>query len=188
MTRHIPVILLTAKSDMESQITGMENGADDYITKPFNLKLLSLKIRVLLEARATLREKYKGNLTIQPSTMVPVSPDEKLLKNVLDFIDSKLGDSSLGVEDICYKIGLSSSQLYRKMKALTGLSTVDLIKQIRLKRAQELLSNKKFNVNEIAYMVGFTDVDYFRKCFKAQFGVSPSTYTKMPENLSQENN
>jgi len=178
MTSHIPVILLTARSAVESQIAGMESGADDYITKPFNLQLLSLKVKNLLATRARMQEKYKTKLVIEPAADVPLSPDEKLLKKVLAFVDVKIDDPALSIDDICTNIGLSKAQLYRKMKALTGFNTVELIKQIRLRRAQDLLTDKKFNVNEVAYLVGFTDPDYFRKCFKAEFGVSPSEFVK----------
>ena len=178
LTSHIPVILLTARSTIEYQIAGIETGADDYITKPFNLKLLSLKIKNLLAMREALREKYRKTLNIQSSGADPISPDEKLLKKLLDFVDEKIADPELSIEHICDKIGLSKTQLYRKMIALTGMSTVELIKNIRLQKAAKLLQNKKFNVNEVSFMVGFTDTDYFRKCFKAHFGSSPSEFVK----------
>jgi len=178
LTSHIPVILLTARSTVEYQLAGIETGADDYITKPFNLKVLSLKIKNLLAVRETLREKYKKTLSIQSTAEEPISPDEKLLKKVLDFVNARMEDPELGIDHICDQIGLSKTQLYRKMTALTGMSTVDLIKNIRLQRAGDLLKNKKFNVNEVSFMVGFTDTDYFRKCFKVQFGVSPSEFTR----------
>ena len=178
LTSHIPVILLTARSTVEYQLAGIETGADDYITKPFNLKLLSLKIKNLLAVRETLREKYKKKLSIQSTADEPISPDEKLLKKVLDFVNARMEDPELGIDHICDQIGLSKTQLYRKMTALTGMSTVELIKNIRLQRAGDLLKNKKFNVNEVSFMVGFTDTDYFRKCFKAHFGLSPSEFTR----------
>jgi len=177
-TSHIPVILLTARTPIEFQVKGAENGADDYMTKPFNLQLLSLKVKNLLQVRRTLQEKYKGKMIIQPADIDPVSPDEKLLKKVLAFVEEKIGDPELDVAEICTSIGLSRTQLYRKMKALTGLSMAEIIRDIRLERAKQLLANKKFNVNEICYMVGFSDVDYFRRIFKLHVGESPSAYAK----------
>jgi len=177
-TSHIPVILLTARTPIEFQVKGARNGADDYMTKPFNLQLLSLKVKNLLQVRRTLQEKYKGKIVIQPADIDPVSPDEKLLKKVLAFVEEKMGDPKLDVAEICLNIGLSRTQLYRKMKALTGLSMAEIIRDIRLARAKQLLANKKFNVNEVCYMVGFNDVDYFRRIFKTHVGESPSAYAK----------
>src|SRR5690606_24134421 len=94
------------------------------------------------------------------------------------YIEDQLAEPGLSVDEICDEIGLSRTQLYRKMKALTGLNVGEIIKEIRLKRAQQLLRDKQFNINEIAYMAGFSDPDYFRKCFKAKFNISPSEYSK----------
>lgn len=182
LTSHIPVILLTAKSTVESEIAGIETGADDYLTKPFNLKLLSAKIKNLLDLRIKLRDKYKKNLYLESKGEMPISPDEKLLKKILNFVEERLADTELSVDHICNTIGLSKTQLYRKITALTGMSTVDLIKKIRLERAGTLLSAKKFNVNEVSFMVGFADTDYFRKCFKIHFGLSPSEFIKKNTN------
>lgn len=178
VTSHIPLVLLTARTLIEYEIEGIKTGADDYIIKPFNLKLLSLKVANLLNTRSQLREKFKSEVTIEPSKLNAVSPDEQLLKRVMMYIENQLAEPGLSVDDICDEIGLSRTQLYRKMKALTGFSVGDIIKEIRLKRARQLLLEKKFNINEIAYMTGFSDPDYFRKCFKAKFNSSPSEYSK----------
>lgn len=177
-TSHIPIILLTAKSPVESQVEGLGVGADDYLTKPFNLTILSLKIKNILLAQEKMRSRYKATLVIEASSFVPETADEKLLKKLLEYIEANLSDPDLSVDEISERIFVSKTQLYRKSKALTGLTTVDLIKQLRLKRAQTLLSDKKFNINEVTFMVGFTDANYFRKCFKAEFGVSPSVFAK----------
>ncbi len=178
LTSHIPVVLLTARTLIEYEIEGIKTGADDYVIKPFNLTLLSLKMANLLNIRIQLREKFKREVTIEPSKLNAVSPDEQLLKRMMTYIEDQLAEPGLSVDDICDEIGLSRTQLYRKMKALTGFSIGDIIKEIRLKRAQQLLRDKHFNVNEIAYMTGFSDPDYFRKCFKAKLGISPSEYSK----------
>ncbi len=181
MTSDIPVLLLTASTPMESQIKGLESGADDYIIKPFNLSLLSLKIKNILANRQLLREKFKKKISVQPSTINPVSQDEKLLKRFLEYLEERISDADLTVDDIAKAVALSRTQLYQKMNEITGMSVAELIKEIRLKRARQLLRNGKFNVNEICYMVGFTDPDYFRKCFKRKYAVSPSQFAKHPD-------
>lgn len=126
-------------------------------------------------------------IVIQPSAVNPVSPDERLLQRVLEYVEERIDDSDLNIDEICGKMGLSRTQLYRKMKALTDLSMAELIKQIRLQRAQELLQGRKFHINEVCYMVGFTNSDYFRKCFKAHFGLAPTAYTRQQlRKLNQE--
>ena len=125
-----------------------------------------------------MREKFKERFIIGPSTINPVSPDEKLLKKLLDYVDERISDPDLSIEDICLNVGISRTQLYRKIKALTDLSMAEMIKKMRLRRAQQLLTDKKFNVTESCFMTGFTDTSYFRKCFKVEFGVSPSDYAK----------
>src|SRR5690606_23944708 len=145
---------------------------------PFHLPVLALKVRNQLLTRFHIQEKLKQQVTIEPTKIDPQSPDEILLHKVLLYIEEHVQDSDLKIEDICQAIGLSRAQLYRKMKALTGYSMNDLIKEIRLKRAQQLLQDNKFQINEIAYMVGFNDPEYFRKNFKAKIGCSPSAYAK----------
>lgn len=178
LLRHIPVILLTARTWVEYEVEGLETGADDYMVKPFHLPVLALKVRNQLLTRFHIQEKFKQQVTIEPTKIDPQSPDEVLLHKVLIYIEEHVQDSDLKIEDICQAIGLSRAQLYRKMKALTGYSMNDLIKEIRLKRAQQLLQDHKFQINEIAYMVGFNDPEYFRKSFKAKIGCSPSAYAK----------
>ncbi|MFC3560543.1 two-component regulator propeller domain-containing protein [Pedobacter jamesrossensis] len=177
-TSHIPVILLTARTLIELQLEGLGVGADDYITKPFNLSILYLKINNILQSNERLRERFKANVIIEPSSFNPVTPDEKLLKKLLEYVEDNISNPDLNVDSISEHIFVSKTQLYRKTKALTGLTTVDLIRQIRLKRAQQLLTTKNFNINEITFMVGFTDANYFRKCFKTEFGMSPSEFVK----------
>lgn len=178
LLRHIPVILLTARTWVEYEVEGLETGADDYMVKPFHLPVLALKVRNQLLTRFHIQEKFKQQVAIEPTKIDPQSPDELLLQKVLIYIEAHVQDSDLKIEDICQAIGLSRAQLYRKMKALTGYSMNDLIKEIRLKRAQQLLQDHKFQINEIAYMVGFNDPEYFRKSFKAKIGCSPSAYAK----------
>ncbi|UEG54993.1 response regulator [Mucilaginibacter daejeonensis] len=177
-TSHVPVILLTARAPIEYQIEGIETGANDYMTKPFNVRLLSLKMRNLLLEQQKLRDKYKAKVVIQAQVNDAVSPDERLLDRLVRYIDERISDTDLGVDDLCNEVGMSRSQLYRKLKAISGLTVADMIRSIRLKRSQVLLKDSRYNVSEVAYMVGFNDVDYFRKCFKAEFAVSPSEFVK----------
>ena len=177
-TAHIPVILLTAKTPVEDELEGIETGADDYITKPFNLSVLTAKVKNLVISRNSLKEKYRKEISLQPNDDIPMSGDEKMLKRLLQFIEERLGDSELSVEEICSGVGVSRSQLYKKLRELTGLSLSEVVKEIRLKKAKQLLREDKFTVNEIAYMVGFSDSDYFRKCFKAEFSMTPTEYVK----------
>lgn len=178
LLRHIPVILLTARTLVEYEVKGLETGADDYMVKPFHLPVLSLKVRNLLLTRFHMQEKFQQHVRIEPTKIDPQSPDEALLQKVLVYIEEHLQDSDLKMEDIGQAVGLSRAQLYRKMKAITGYTMNDLVKEIRLKRAQQLLQDNKFQVREIAYMVGFNDPDYFRKSFKTKTGLSPTAYAK----------
>jgi AraC-like DNA-binding protein len=132
----------------------------------------------LLTSRIQLRERFKTEFSLQPSHIAITSPDEKFLNRALQYIEERLGDPNLNVDDICKAIGLSRTHLYRKTKALTGFSMAEVIRNIRLKRAVQILEQEKLNINEVAYMVGFLDVDHFRKCFKAQYGYTPSEYQK----------
>ncbi len=176
---HIPVILLTAKSPLEDKIEGIEMGADDYITKPFSVSFLLARAKALLITRNQLKEKYRKAASLMPSAEIPSSPDEKLLKKVKQYVEEHLPDCNLSVDDICNAAGLGRTQLYAKVKAMTGLNIAELIKEMRLERAKQLLKDRKFNVSEVAFMVGFSEVYYFRKCFKAEFGITPSEFAKI---------
>jgi ligand-binding sensor domain-containing protein/signal transduction histidine kinase/DNA-binding response OmpR family regulator len=177
-TSHIPVILLTARTGLFFHVEGLETGADDYITKPFNLNQLEARVWNLLEMRQKLRERYSREITLQPKNVAITSPDEKFIERVMHFIELNMDNSALSVEELGREVGMSQPTLYRKIKALTNQNTVEFIRSVRLKRAAQLLREDKFNVSEVAYMTGFTHLDYFRKCFKEQFGTTPSTYIR----------
>lgn len=176
MTSHIPIILLTAKSPVEDQIEGLANGADDYVTKPFHTTLLALKIKNILLSRETLKRKYRGTISVGLSDFNAVSPDEKMLQKLFMIINERLSDNTLNGDEIGDELGMSRTHLYRKLKSLTGFGVSELIKEVRLKKAEQMLSEKKFNVNEVAFMTGFGDTDNFRRSFKTRFGVTPSSY------------
>ena len=175
-TSHIPVILLTARTPIIFNIEGLETGADDYITKPFNLTVLEARVWNLLDSRQKLRDRYRKEITLQPKNVAITSPDEKFLERVMNFIEKNIAEPSLSVEELGREAGMSRVTLYRKIKALTNQTAVEFIRSVRLKRAAQLLEQNKLNVNEVAYMVGFLDIDYFRRCFKEEFDYTPKEF------------
>ena len=177
-TSHIPVILLSAKADLESKIDGLETGADDYLSKPFNSYELQVRVKNLIRSRQILKERFSDSkkLILEPKEISITTLDEKFLKNVLQVIEQNMADSTFRVETLGRELQMDSEAVYRKIKALTGKTAVEFIRNIRLKRAAQLLRQKKLTVAEVTYNVGFNDLQYFRTCFKKQFGVSPSEY------------
>jgi DNA-binding response OmpR family regulator/two-component sensor histidine kinase len=186
-TSHIPVILLTAMHSKEHELKGLTKGADDYITKPFDLSVLQAKIDNILSIRDSLKEKYTSTMKLEPTNVVLTSPDEKFLKRVVDIIEENISDSDLDIEQFSLKVGVSRMQLYRKLHALTNMTVKEFIRHIRLKRAVQLLEQEKLNISEIAYSVGFKDLSHFRKCFKREYGMSASEYiaTKKKSNTDK---
>ena len=177
-TSHIPVILLTARTALTFRIEGLDTGADDYLTKPFSLRYLEARVWNLLHSRQKLRERYKREVTLQPVNVALTSPDELFLEKAMKFIEANLTESNLSVEELGRAVGMSRVTLYRKIKALTNQSAIEFIRNARLNRAAQLISQQKVTINEVAYLVGFTDVDYFRKCFKEHFGKTPTAYAQ----------
>ena len=174
-TSHIPVILLTAKSDSRDRLEGLKTGADDFMTKPFSPEELAIRISNLIRQRKKLEQRFLRQL--QPGNKpAALSIDDKFLFKVSGIIESNLADDTFTVEALALEAGLSKMQLLRKMKALTGLSPNDYIKNYRLKRAAEMIGSNADTISQIGYAVGFSDQSYFAKCFKKQFGVSPSAY------------
>jgi signal transduction histidine kinase/ligand-binding sensor domain-containing protein/DNA-binding response OmpR family regulator len=177
-TSHIPVILLTAKADLESKIEGLETGADEYLSKPFNGHELKVRARNLVRSREILRQRFAESkkLVLEPREISITSLDEKFLKNVLQVVEKNIADSEFRVETLGKELQMDHMAVYRKIKALTGQTAVEFIRTIRLKRAAQLLKQQKFTVAEVTYSVGFNDLQYFRTCFRKLFGVSPSEY------------
>jgi YesN/AraC family two-component response regulator len=175
-TSHIPLILLTAKTSDDSKLSGLGTGADDYLTKPFNKNELLLKVRNSIALRVKLREKIKLELLKESPNVEVQSADEKFLLKVRDAILSRLSDEQLSVESLADEIGLSRSQLFRKISALTGASVNELIRTFRLQRAAQLIEQNWGPVTQVAYEVGFSNLSYFSKSFKEKYGVLPSEY------------
>ncbi|MEJ5962636.1 two-component regulator propeller domain-containing protein [Pedobacter immunditicola] len=175
-TSHIPIILLTARAPMIYKIEGLETGADDYITKPFNINIVEARVWNLLEQRQHLRERYRKEITLQPQNLAITSPDEVFLHKVMAYVEMHIDNPALNVEDLAAEVFMSRTTLYRKIKALTNQTTVELIRAVRLKRAAQLLETQGYSISEVAYMTGFTEINYFRKCFKEQFNQTPTAY------------
>lgn len=174
-TSHIPVIMLTAKNLEEHRAEGYEHGADSYITKPFHSKVLLARIENLLRQRQLLKNLYQGSKEAEKeiSEAHLEDRDKQFLKQLQAIIQKNLSDSEFGVEDMGQQIGLSRVQLYRKVKAMTGSSVVDLLRKARLAKARRLLETRSMSVSEVAYEVGFSAPSYFTKCFKEEYGMLP---------------
>lgn len=172
---HIPVILLTARNLEEQRAEGYEHGADAYISKPFSLRLLHSRIDNLLRSRRQLHELFaSGSGKEEEEVQLPNEVDRTFIGQLRKIIQDRMADSDLSVERIGEEIGLSRVQLYRKVKALTGLSPVEMLRKARLSRARHLLQTSEMSVSEVAYAVGFTTPSYFSKCYKEEFGEKPS--------------
>lgn len=185
-TNHIPVILLTALTGEKEQLKGLETGANDYITKPFNFELLNSKIKNLL----TLKDTFKSTFSRQINVLVPtqeVQPEnEKLLGNLMLYLEENLADKQLSVEMISRHLGMSRSTLYNKLFELTGQTPVEYIRSIKLDKAMFLLEKSNMNIAQIAYSVGFATPKYFAKSFKAKFNILPSDYINKKRKMTSE--
>jgi signal transduction histidine kinase/ligand-binding sensor domain-containing protein/DNA-binding response OmpR family regulator len=175
-TSHIPILILTAKTTTENEKEGLKTGALDYICKPFNVSALRLKISNILAMRSQLHEHFRKNTLLEPEAVTLTSIDDQFLKAAVDAVQANLDKPEFDVERLSHAIGLSSNQTYRKIKALTGQTAKEFIRNQRLKVAAQMLVQRKRNVQEIIYMVGFSSPSYFTKCFKEYFGCTPSEY------------
>ena len=174
-TSHIPIILLTAKNSNVAKIKGFESGADDYVTKPFSSDLLKVRVNNLLKNRRLLELKYASNDLIDTES-IKSSKEVEFVLQVESTIYSMLDSSEFSVPDLCKEIGMSQTSLYRKIKSITGDSIQLFIRKIKIKRAAQLLVSEDMKVTEVAFALDFSDLKYFRKCFKEQFNVTPSEY------------
>lgn len=175
-TSHIPIILLTAKNELQSKLEGLKTGADDYLTKPFSSDELLIRIKNLIDQRKKLQRIFREKSNIQLEPLQPLSLDERFLNRAKELVECNLSDYTFTVEKMADGMHLSRTQLLRKLKALTGLSPNDFIKNIRLARAAEMIRNRMDTITQIGYSVGFNDQSYFTKCFKKEFGCTPTEY------------
>jgi signal transduction histidine kinase/ligand-binding sensor domain-containing protein/DNA-binding response OmpR family regulator len=177
-TSHIPVILLTAKASGESKIEGLETGADDYLTKPFDKRELRVRLKNLIEQRRKLQEKFRREIIVQPGEITATSIDEQFLQRAVNAVEKHISDPDFDTTAFAKEVGVSRMLLNTKIKALTGQTTGEFMRTLRLKRAVQLLQKNSGNISEIAYEVGFQNLSYFAKTFRAQFGISPSRFVK----------
>lgn len=184
-TNHIPVILLTAKSEIEHRIEGLEAGADAYLPKPFNPRLLQVRVQQLIELREKLRNKFLDKMNELPEQNPLLTEEDEFLQKVIHIIESCFSDTDFTVGQLEYELGMSHMQLYRKLKALTNQSANEFIRTVRLNKAAHLLHTTSLNVSEVAYQVGFNSPSYFIKCFRKQFGVLPKVYASDSKKLYQ---
>jgi signal transduction histidine kinase/DNA-binding response OmpR family regulator len=175
-TSHIPVILLTAKASNEEKLEGLETGADDYLTKPFDTKELFIRVRNLLDQRRLLKEKFSKEIKISPETITSNSIDNEFLKRAFSVAEKNLDNTEFDSEAFAKEMYLSRSQLHRKLQAVTGLSTGEFLRTFRLKHAAKMLLEKRYSVSEIAFRVGFNSPSYFTKAFRKQFNYLPSEF------------
>lgn len=184
-TSHIPVLLLTALHSKEHEIEGLSCGADDYITKPFDISILQTKVENMLQVRRALKEKYTSEIILKPSDITITSPDERFLRKAIEVVEGNIANADLDIEQFATEVGVSRMQLYRKFNALTNMTVKEFIWSIRLKRAAQLLLEKKLTITEIAYAVGFKDLSHFRKSFHREFGMSASDYIRQNSEASK---
>jgi len=175
-TSHIPVLLLTVHSQLDQKIKGIQIGADDYLAKPFEVEELKARVNNLLESRRKMREYFVRQLLLEPKDVSVLSLDEKFLLRAKQVVENRLSDWNLNADALSQELGISRTQLYRKLRSLTGQTVHEFIRTIRIKRAAQLLEKQKMKISEIAYTVGFNDLNYFSRCFRKQFGKSPSEY------------
>jgi AraC-like DNA-binding protein len=184
VTSHIPVLLLTAKADIESKLEGLKTGADYYLAKPFEPRELLTASTNLIAQRKKLRENFSKKLLLQPKEWEGASADERFLQKLMEFVEEKISEPDFSVEDMQQEMGISRMQLHRKLKALTDQSATEFIRTIRLKRAAEMLQKDFDNVSQVAYQVGFSSLSYFTKCFKEQYGALPSEFSTKNSTIS----
>jgi CheY-like chemotaxis protein len=177
-TSHIPVILLTAKNTAEDRIECYNAGADGYISKPFELKILEARINNFIIHKKSKQEEFRTNVEVDIDSLETSSIDKDFLDKVVSVIKSNMAEGDFDVVQLADALAVSKSSLYRKMKIATGLSPIEFIRNIRLKHGSQLLKNKSMSIAEVAYECGFSNPKYFATCFKEDFGVTPKEYQK----------
>lgn len=184
---HIPIILLSAKSSLDDRIKGLEYGIDDYIIKPFNTLYLKARIISLLNLRKQLQENFRQSLLTNPTNLTgeqmptlsqpQLTPyDQLFIRQIIDFMEENMDNAELTVDDIAQALALGRTVFYKKVKTIVGLSPIDFIGELRIKRAIQLFDSGECNISQIAYLTGFSDPKYFSRCFKRQVGMTPTQY------------
>ena len=178
-TSHIPVILLTALSSEINKVQGVESGADAYITKPFTTRLLLSSVFNLIDGREKLRQKFSSSPFNENLQVLTTEKDKKFAERLMEIVERQLGNPKFSVDDFAVEMGMGRTAFYKKVRGVTGYTPNEYVRIVRMKKAATLLLEGNFNVSEVAYMVGVNDPFYFSKCFKQQFGISPSAYLKL---------
>ncbi|XWW43618.1 helix-turn-helix domain-containing protein [Fibrella sp. USSR17] len=177
-TSHIPVVLLTARVAAAHELEGLETGADEYMAKPFNPKLLHTKIVSMLQSRFRLKEYYQRQILLEPTDILIPDDERQLLAKAMAIVEANLTEPDFTVPVLVREMGMSQSAFYRQIKAITGQSAVEFIRDVRMKRAAQLLTTSQLRITEIAHQVGFEDLKHFRKTFQNLYAMSPSDYAK----------
>ncbi len=181
-TSHIPVILLTAKSGEEFQLEGLRQGADDYITKPFNMEILRNRIEKLIENREEQHERFVGEVPVEPSRITITPLDRQFIEKAIALVEDNLSNADFSVEELASGLSISRGYLYRKITKITGKTAIEFIRTIRMKRAQQLLAESQLQIAEVAYRLGYRSPKVFSKHFKSVFGVNPSEFVRSWKN------
>lgn len=181
-TSHIPVVLLTAKTNIESKLEGLESGADDYISKPFSVTYFKARISNLIQQRKHLQEIYNSTFTGRPKEQFELgeleisSKDKEIMDKVLHVIEDNIENFEFSVDDLCKSINMSRSAFFKKLKSLTGMGPLEFVRDLKMKRAAVLIASGQYRIKEVTYMVGIADTRYFAKCFKEKYGKTPMEY------------
>ena len=187
-TSHIPVVVLTAKTDLDTQVEALRRGADDFITKPFSSTYLRARIENILQQRRKLQElflssiaDYQGSRAGKPVEITPSDPviesyDNRMMKDLMEVMEENIDNSGLTVDELVSKMGIGRSVFFKKLKSLTGLAPVEFIREVRVKRAAQLIESGEYTISQVTYMVGCNDPRYFSRIFKHRFGITPSEY------------
>ena len=175
---HIPIILLTAKASEEHQLEGLSVGADDYITKPFNMEVLKLRINKIIEMNVKRQEIFNQEIKIEPSRITITPLDQQLVEKAIQIVEDNISETEFSVEELASSLNISRSYFYKKMIKITGKKPIEFIRTIRMKRAQQLLTESQMQVSEIAYTLGYNSPKVFSKHFKEEFNISPSEFIR----------
>ena len=170
---HIPLLMLTAKGMLIDRVKGIDSGADVYLNKPFNMNILKSHLNQLINSRQILFNKYYNGVS-ENELKNTTSIDKQFITNILEYVHENINDPALNVENLAEELLISRSKLYRKIKALTGLTANEFIKKIRLEKAKQFLENSDYSISEVSFKVGFSSPSYFTKCYKMQFGILPT--------------
>lgn len=186
-TSFIPIILLTAKSAIESRLEALGEGADDYVTKPFEPEYIKARVKNIFRQREQLEESYRNRLLkLEPQKTNRDEPNDAFLMRLMTVMEKQMDNNALTVDELVDEVGMGRTVFFNRLKGLTGLSPVEFIREMRIKRAAQLLENGGYNVTEVTYMVGMNDSRYFSKCFKATYGMTPTEYRHAKQKNSEK--